>query len=46
MIAAATLGSRSTQASANWVRHSPASSAIGFNFCTASSTGRFISPLM
>ena len=39
MIAEATLGSRSTQASANWARLSPASAASGLSRSTASSTG-------
>ena len=39
-MADATLGSRSTQASANWARLRPASAASGFSRSTASSTGR------
>ena len=39
-MADATLGSRSTQASANCERVQPAFAATGFNFCTVSSVSR------
>ena len=46
MIAEATLGSRSTQARANWARLRPASAAIGFSRWTARSNSGCMSRWM